>query len=45
MWSGLGDAVQPEMPDGYVNALLQMVLQFFIPAEFIQELFFSFQKW
>lgn len=44
MWSGLGDAVQPEMPDGYVNALLQMVLQFFIPAEFIQELFFFLSK-
>lgn len=53
MWDSFGDVVQThththtraEMPDGYVKVLFEMMLQFFMPAEFIQErvifLFFS----
>lgn len=43
MWDSFGDVVQThthtraEMPDGYVKVLFEMMLQFFMPAEFIQE--------
>lgn len=32
---------QIEMSDGYVKMLFKMMLQFFIPTEFIQDLVFA----
>lgn len=53
MWDSFGDGVQThahthtqvEMPDGYVKMLFKMMLQFFIPTEFIQDPVSFFQDW